>query len=154
MKARPITGRHVLIMILGFFAVTITVNAIFVTQAIRHFPGEDIPRSYMQGIAYNDTLAARQAQGALGWTAVADVTLEHVRIEIADAQGAPVSGLAISGRLRHPANASRDIPLALNESEPGRYEASLQAVPGSWRLVAQADGDGPPFEIEQALWLR
>lgn len=149
-----ITGRHVLIMVLGFFAVTIAVNAVFITQAFRTFRGEDVPRSYMQGVAYNETLAAREAQAALGWTAMADARLDGVSLDVADAEGDPVTGLALTGRLRHPADANRDIVLTLTETAPGRYTAAYEAPPGSWRLVVETEGEGPPFTINRPLWLR
>jgi len=149
-----ITGRHVLIMVLGFFAVTIAVNAVFITQAFRTFRGEDVPRSYMQGVAYNETLAAREAQAVLGWTAVADARLDGVDLVITDRAGEPVTGLALAGRLRHPADANRDIALSLVETEAGRYIAAYEAPPGSWRLVVETDGEGPPFTINRPLWLR
>ncbi|MEE2565073.1 FixH family protein [Hyphobacterium marinum] len=149
-----ITGRHVLIMVLGFFAVTITVNAVFITQAFRTFRGEDVPRSYMQGVAYNETLAAREAQAVLGWTAAADARLDGVDLVITDRAGEPVTGLMLAGRLRHPADANRDIVLSLVETEAGRYAAAYVAPPGSWRLVVETDGEGPPFTINRPLWLR
>ena len=153
MSRKPLTGRHVLFMVLGFFAVTITVNAIFVTQAIRHFPGEDVPRSYMQGIAYNDTLDARAAQAALGWTANAEVLPTGVQITIVDADGVAVTGLTLNGHLRHPANTSLDIDLPLTENSAGSYHAVLDIPNGRWRLVVATDGE-IPFELEQAVWLR
>ena len=42
------------------FGVTIGVNATFITLAMRTHPGEDVPRSYYQGLNFNDTLAQRR----------------------------------------------------------------------------------------------
>lgn len=153
MRGKPITGRHVLIMMVGFFAVTIGVNAVFITQAFRTFRGEDVPRSYVQGIAYNETLAAREAQAALGWTALADIDATSVRLMISDMSDTPVTGLALEGRMRHPADANRDLVLVFTETAPGEYLAVHNAPPGAWRLVAASAGEGPPFEIERAVWL-
>lgn len=155
MAGKPLTGRHVLLMIVGFFAVTITVNTIFITQAFRTFRGEDVPRSYMQGLSYNETLAARAAQADAGWAATTDVGREHAQIDIADANGLPVTGLDLSGRLRHPADANRDVVLDFSEDAPGHYRADFVAAPGSWHLVVMSDdGSSPPFEIDRPLWLR
>ena len=65
----PLKGWHVLVMILIFFGITIGVNATFITMALRTHPGEDVPRSYMQGLEYNETLENRRIQSELGWTA-------------------------------------------------------------------------------------
>lgn len=155
MVGKPLTGRHVLLMIVGFFAVSITVNAVFITQAFRTFRGEDVPRSYLQGLSYNETLAARAAQADAGWSAITDVGPDHARIHIADANGLPVTGLELSGRLRHPADANRDVDLVFSENAPGHYSANFPAAAGSWHLIVMSDDDSsPPFEINRPLWLQ
>ena len=65
----PVRGWHVLVLIVLFFSVTIGVNATFITLAMRTHPGEDVPRSYYQGLNYNETLARRHEQAELGWSA-------------------------------------------------------------------------------------
>lgn len=150
---REIKGHHVLIGLLVFFAVIIAVNAVFLTQAIRTFRGEDEPRSYIQGINYNDTLERRDAQAALGWTAVSTVDAEGVRLEITDADGQGVTGLMMDARLRHPADSSLDIPLTLRGDGPGVYRAPAEIPPGRWTLVVSTP-EGPPFEMEQEIWLQ
>jgi nitrogen fixation protein FixH len=150
---KRITGRHVLLMLIAFFGLTITVNAIFITQAFRTFRGEDVPRSYMQGVAYNDTLDARAAQAELGWSASADVSRTEAVLILSHATGAPLTGRVLTGSLRHPADANLDIMLNFAETEPGRYVATYSAPPGNWRLMAQTQ-EGPAFEIEHAAWLR
>ena len=97
---KEIKGYHVLIGLLVFFTIIIAVNAIFLTQAVRTFRGEDEPRSYIQGINYNDTLERREAQAELGWTAVSRVGAAGVRLEITDADGQGVTGLMMEARLR------------------------------------------------------
>ncbi|HYE44111.1 MAG TPA: FixH family protein, partial [Caulobacteraceae bacterium] len=64
-----VKGRHVLFGVVGFFAVVIALDSLFVTWAVQTFPGEVSTRAYEDGLAYNRTLAARQEQKALGWTA-------------------------------------------------------------------------------------
>ena len=84
-----LTGVHVLTAILAFFAVIIFVNAIFLTLALRSYPGEHEAKSYMQGLNYNERLAARERQAALGWTMeIAEARLER-RVE-SQAGGGPV----------------------------------------------------------------
>lgn len=150
---KEIKGYHVLIGLLVFFGVIFTVNAVFLTQALRTFSGEDEPRSYIQGINYNDTLERREAQAALGWTAVSTVNETGVHLEITDADGQGVTGLMMDARLRHPADSSLDIPLTLRGDGPGVYTASASIPAGRWTLVVSTP-DGPPFEMEQEVWLQ
>ncbi|MDF1767488.1 FixH family protein [Maricaulis sp.] len=149
----PLRGWHVLILILAFFGVTIGVNATFITLALRTHPGEDVPRSYVQGLNYNDTLDRRRAQEALGWTARVNLVERDVVLAISAADGSPVAGLDLVGTLIHPADTSRDCPLAFAESRPGVYRVTLPCDgQGDWRLEAHSRDDAP-FEMVSELWL-
>ncbi len=149
----PLRGWHVLVMILLFFGVTIGVNATFITMAVRTHPGEDVPRSYYQGLNYNETLNRRHAQAELGWTARVNVVDTRLLVEVRDAEGAPVSGLLLTGTLIHPTDTGRDCPLAFGEARSGVYEVTLPcADAGQWHLRAVNEGDAP-FEMEHELWL-
>jgi len=149
----PLRGWHVLLMILAFFGVTIGVNATFITLALNTHPGEDVPRSYVQGLNYNETLDRRRAQDAIGWSARVNLVEGDLLVAIDDAAGAPVPGLALSGTLVHPADTSRDCPLDFAESRPGIYGVTLPCGgEGEWRLEVRTT-DGAPFEMVSELWL-
>lgn len=150
----PVRGWHVLVLIVLFFGVTIGVNATFITLAMRTHPGEDVPRSYYQGLNFNDTLALRREQAAMGWTARFNVVDGELLVAVSDADGAPVSGLNLVGTLNHPTNTSRDCPLDFTEGRSGLYRVALPcSEAGQWHLLAHNDGDAP-FEMEHELWLR
>lgn len=149
----PLRGWHVLIMILMFFGVTIGVNATFVTLALSSHPGEDVPRSYVQGLNYNDTLDRRSAQEALGWSARVNLADGGLVLAIDDADGDPVAGLELSGQMIHPADTGSDCDLAFAEARPGIYRSQLVCgSSGDWRLRVHTV-DGPPFEMVHALRL-
>lgn len=149
-----IKGKHVLFALIGFFAVIIAVNAIFVTRAVSSFPGEEVERSYMQGLEYNQVIEQRRAQAELGWQAAVNLTGDQILVEIARPDGSPVSGVFLEGTLRHPADTSLDRPLAFRERESGLYVAEAADLPeGQWILTARVDGDRP-FEMERRLWHR
>ncbi len=140
---RPITGRHVLFVILGFFATVIGVNGAFAYFAINSFPGEDVKQSYTQGLEYNQTLAQHAAQAALGWRASADIFVEGphrvVRMHFVDRAGRPIDGLAVTGELRRPADSREDIDLSFAPRGGGVYEARVDAVHiGLWELRGEA----------------
>ncbi|MBO6764440.1 FixH family protein [Maricaulis sp.] len=150
----PVRGWHVLVLIVLFFSVTIGVNATFITLAMRTHPGEDVPRSYYQGLNYNETLARRHEQAELGWSARVNVVDGELLVEVSDADGAPVPGLQLTGAMNHPTNTSRDCPLEFLEGRAGLYRAALPCTEtGQWHLRAHNNGDAP-FEMEHALWLR
>lgn len=149
-----VKGWHVLAGMIAFFGVIIAVNTVFITLAVGSFPGEETKRSYVQGLAYNDVIAEREAQAALGWRAAANLTPTQVLISVVDADGVPVANLRFEGALQHPADMERDRVLAFEELRPGVYAADAQGLAeGQWRLTAEAEGD-TPFALERELWRR
>ncbi|WP_417468377.1 FixH family protein [Maricaulis sp.] len=149
---KPLRGWHVLVMVLVFFGVTIGVNATFITLALQTFPGEDVPHSYVQGLEFNDTIARRQAQDELGWSARFNAVDGVLLLEVLDAGAAPVSGLELSGEMVHP-DTTQACPLVFTEDRPGVYRVVLACeTAGRWRVRALNQGDAP-FEVEYELWL-
>ncbi len=149
--AKGLTGRHVLLIILGFFGVIIIVNVIFLTFALRTFPGESMKKSYLQGLNYNEVLAERAEQAALGWSAEilrtgADGVIE---VRLLDADGAPLKGLTVAGQLRRIVHDRDDRALSFMSMGEGRYRAEAGALaPGAWRLAARAENPaGETFDF-------
>lgn len=138
-----VRGWHVLAGMLGFFVVIIAVNVAFAVVAIGSFPGEDVRRSYLQGLNYNRTLAERREQGALGWRASASLSADGaLDVVLRDKADAPVSDATIGGELRWPATAQFDRTLRFENVGGGLYRARLAAPlrAGRWRLRARATG--------------
>lgn len=153
-------GWHVLTLMLGFFGTVIAVNVTFVTLALGSFPGEDVRRSYLQGLNYNQTLAERREQAARGWQASAALREAEggavVEVVLRDAAGAPLNGLETTGALRWP-NAERlDHALTFEGRGYGRYVAPVSALhPGRWMLRARAvDAQGEALDFEAELTWR
>ncbi|MBU2136561.1 MAG: FixH family protein, partial [Alphaproteobacteria bacterium] len=98
-----IRGWHVLVAMVLFFGVITAVNAVFISAALRTYPGEVSVTPYEDGLAYNAKLARQAAQARLGWRAAAGAEPQAVAVRIVDAEGAPVRGLSFSGKLQRPA---------------------------------------------------
>ena len=142
-RAKPITGRHVLLMLVLFFGVMLVANAVFVIVAVRSFPGESEEKSYLQGIHFNETLAARAEQEKLGWRVeIAGFDRDQVELRFYSAEGAVVAGLAVAGDLRRPAFNGADQPLIFRETAPGVYRTELEALDaGAWDLSGVAEDE-------------
>ena len=140
-----VRGWHVLAAMLAFFGVVIAVNVAFAVIAVRSFPGEDVRRSYLQGLQYNDTLAERRAQADLGWRAAAALVAgaadsAEVRIRLTDRDGAALDALAVVGDLQWPTDARFDRALVFSPIGDGVYVAQAGHVhAGRWRLRAHAE---------------
>ena len=154
-------GRHVLIAMLLFFGVVIGINVAFIVAAVQSFPGEDVRRSYLQGLNYNETLADRRAQAARGWQAHAALAQGaagvELQVRLEDAQGNPLDGAAVTGELRWPTDSRLDRDgVRFEPRGGGLYVARFDALrPGRWNLRAQAnDGDAGGLDFEAELtWL-
>lgn len=149
-------GWHVLVMMLAFFGAVIAVNVVFAVVAVQSFPGEDVRRSYLQGINYNDTLAERRAQAAAGWraeTALSDEGGETIlKVRLLTRQGSPIENANLAGELRWPTDSRRDRVLTFHPVDGGLYVARLGALPaGDWRLRARAEAGGGALNFESEL---
>lgn len=154
MKAQvELTGRHVLLIGMAFFAAVIAVNAAFIMLAVRSYPGEQERRSYRQGLQYNAVLQERAAQAALGWRAsIEDLAREggSVRIVISLVRDnrTPIDGLDLSGALMRPVSREGRQTLAFAPLGGGRYEAIVAAAPGAWDISVSAVSDvGARFQF-------
>ena len=153
-----LTGRHVLIGMVAFFSLVIGANATFITLAIWSFPGEEEAKAYAVGLNYNETLAERRAQAALGWREEIEIIrgpAAQAIIEMRDADGSPLDGLAIEGGLRRPAADGADIVLRFDALGRGRYRAPLPPdAAGQWELRATLwDAENRRFTLRSRLWL-
>src|SRR5690606_26303783 len=98
-----LNGWHVLAGVVGFFAVIIAVDLVFVIQAVRTYPGEVSVTPYEDGLAYNKRIAQLEAQEQLGWTAGVAAEPGAVLVKLRDEQGRPLTGLTVTGKLKRPA---------------------------------------------------
>lgn len=144
-------GRHVLMIIVGFFAVVIGVDSAFVWLAVRSHPGQVSVTPYEDGLLYNHHIAQLDAQARLGWSAAAETGRDTVILTYRDREGGPVRELKVAGRLERPATEAGHHSLTFSEVAPGRYEARV-AVVGAWDLTAEArDAQGRAFVAERRL---
>ena len=154
-------GIHVLVMLLGFFGITVAVNVALSIYAVRTFSGEDVSTPYLRGLAYNTTLRARAAQEALGWTITVDASRGaagrvRLSVHVADRGGVPQDSLNVSAKLRRPTNAAMDRAVVLEDEGQGAYGLELPALAaGQWDVVVTtATKDGVAIEAERRLVLR
>ena len=149
-----VRGRHVLFWVLGFFAVVIGLDALFVTWAVQTYPGEVSSKAYEDGLAYNRTLAERRAEQALGWTA--SVRQEGapgaVGATFADAAGRPLERLRVEARFTRPATDDGAVVVAMRAGPDATYRAAPTLGAGAWDLEMTArDAQGHTFRATRRL---
>ncbi len=155
-----LTGKHILLILLGAFAVIGAVNATFIYFALSTGPGEERGASYEVGLRYNNILSEERTQNALQWHHQSQIAEgARLRVSITDNAGAPVPGLAVTGTFDRPAADNADRGLAFKEVDAGLYEATLgQIRPGSWVLSFTAEKARPgsetaTYRVKERLWL-
>ena len=153
-----LTGRHVLLWLIAFFGVVIITNTVFVTVAVKTLRGEDQEKPYLQGIAFNQILARRAEQAALGRRAsLAARRLPSgevvIDLHVYSRDNVPQPGLKLAGVLRHPVNEHLDQKISFRETLPGLYQGSAERLKsGHWDVVVKSE-TGAPFEASRRLWV-
>ncbi|MGR3496188.1 FixH family protein [Citreimonas sp.] len=134
-----LTGRHVATLFVGGFSIIIAVNAALAVNAVRSFPGLEVPNSYVASQSFQARLEAQQA---LGWTATAGYEAGRLSVAISDADGRPVAPEDLSVHVGRPTEAKDDHDLALVDGA-----ARIDLAPGSWRVdIAATAPDGTAFQ--------
>lgn len=155
-----LTGRTVFVSLVLFFAAIVAVNAVMIRAATMTFGGVETKNAYQAGLAFNRAHAAALAQDARHWNVAAELTrgvdgTAALAVSLRDADGVPVSGVAVDARLAHPADARRDRWIALRERVPGRFEGSADVPPGQWDLLLDVvRGDEELFRSKSRIALR
>lgn len=155
-----LNGYHVLFMLLAFFGIMIVVNVAFTVFAVKTFPGEQVEKSYVQGINYNQTIASREHQAELGITS--EIGLEIVEsgmIELVsvwkDHNETPITDLKVKAEISRPASDAGQIVTELASVGEGRYETEFETLaPGKWNILITATSpDGETLTAQKSvLW--
>lgn len=155
---RELTGRMVLVMLVGFFGLVMVVNVFMMEAAISTFGGVDTPSAYKAGLAYKAEEEAAAAQAARNWKVEAHLTTaadgEVVTIDVVDETGRPVANADVSARFAHPVDERRDVVVPMSEIAPGTYSGSGLASPGQWILdIEVAKGGERLFRSQNRIVL-
>lgn len=146
-EPRHLTGRHVLLMMIAFFAVIAAVNAFMIAQALRTMPGVETKSAYEASQNYNRELGRIAEQDRRGWQVDVSATGlgkgAPLVVEARDREGRPLVGLEGKVLLERPADARFDRRLALVEQGGGRYIADAGALePGQWQIEVDLNQGG------------
>jgi nitrogen fixation protein FixH len=147
------TGRHMLILVLSFFAVIIAVNVTMAMYARSSWTGLVVENSYVASQHFNRQAALGRAQAALGWTGRLTVENGRVRYALADASGSPVRPTGVTAIFRHPAYEAADMRLVLAWRADGSFASDTGLPDGAWIAEIEADvGRAMPYrQVERIL---
>ncbi len=159
-KPCVLTGRAVLLWLVGFFVVVFAVNAVLVRAAISTFGGVETLSSYKAGLLFEQEAGLAQRQDALHWQVSGKLARDgageaQLDVSARDAQGAPLAGLTADARLAHPADDRLDRIIAVRPVAAGVFHGAAQAQPGQWELIIDLyRGDERVFRSRSRVTLR
>ncbi|MGE0627398.1 MAG: FixH family protein [Hyphomicrobiaceae bacterium] len=157
----PVEGRHVLAIIIAFFAVVFAVNGSFLYMALATYSGLVADEPYVKGLHYNDRIALDERQSRLGWQVdvSAPVSGQPLLLRFRDRSGVPLDRIEIAATIGRPSTNREDRALNFVPTADGGYAASLgQLQPGAWLLSVDANrrrqtGELDSFRLKRRLWL-
>jgi nitrogen fixation protein FixH len=136
--ARELTGRKVLAMLLVFFGLVMVVNVVMVKAAISTFGGVDTRSSYEAGRQFEGEVAKVAAQNARDWRVDESLApsgdAQVLSVDLHDAKGAPVTGVAVEAKLAHPVDERNDVTVALAEIDAGTFRGRAVVPAGVWEI--------------------
>lgn len=160
LSAKPLTGKHVFVILLGFFGTMLAVNTVFLVSALSTFNGGEGGKAYQAGLRYNQTIAAARAQDRLGWShGIEAGAAGEVRVLLQDSQGKPVGALVLAGEIARPVAEKFTRGLVFKELQPGLYVANAGPLDaGNWvvSFSARPDERDPAilYRAKERLWLK
>lgn len=128
-----------------FFAVVFGANGIMLFFALDSWTGLSTENAFQEGLAYNEQIAERDRQAALGWQVSFDAVPDrpgHVVFDmrVDDDRGVPVTAASVVVALTRPTHEGYDSTTSLTHMGAGHYvgEADL-SLPGQWHVELVID---------------
>ena len=137
---RAFTGRHMLMVMIGFFGIVIAVNLLMADIAVSTFSGTVVDNSYVASQEFNRWLGEARAQRALGWSVAVGVDAGRHVVVTARTGTTPVA--AVTAIASHPLGRIPDQALAFDEVAPGRYVSRAALPAGRFHIHVRVTAGG------------
>lgn len=143
----PLTARKVVLIFVAFIVTFVTVDLFMWRQASKTFGGLVTQESFREGSKYNAKIAAAHEQNERGWAVTQELSplrdgKATIIVRARDKAGKEVSGLAAEATFSHPADARKDIAIALRERATGEYVGVAELTPGVYLLLTEFKDGG------------
>lgn len=153
-------GRWIPWTFVAMFLVVLAANGTMVAFSISSWTGVVTESHYLDGLAYNDRLAAQEAQDSLGWQM--QLTSEQltgnrlaVQVDLRDGEGAALWADQVKVRALRPTHSGHDLTAVLLASDAGRYAGEIELpLPGQWDLRITAFQGELSYQRTQRVFLR
>ena len=138
---KELTGRMVLMILLGAFGIILAVNMTLLYSAVKTFPGLEVKNSYVASQTFDDRAIA---QRALGWAPEVKYANGQMNLSFF-ANGEFIFPEVIDVRVGRPTHGREDvIPLLLRDTVG--YWFNIDLGEGKWFIYVNAETEGgEPF---------
>jgi len=155
-QSREFTGRHMLLVMVGFFGVIIGVNVTLAVLAAESWTGFVVKNSYVASQEFNERSAEGRAQTALGWTGELGISPDGIRYRLLDADGRIVRLGGVSVYMHRPTSAAEDRQIELAAAGGGAFAAETgMFADGVWIIEITAEaGLAHPWRDVRRILLR
>lgn len=140
-SGKQFTGRHMLFLVLGFFATIIAANGTMAYLAINSWTGLVVKSSYVASQDFNKKLERIERQKRIGITSTLNYDSGFLKITLQRKDGTPASGLKANLKIGRVVHENADSTVVLKELAAGTYSAQSALAPGLWQLDLLATGE-------------
>lgn len=151
------SGRWIPWVFVGLFGLVLVANGTMIAIAVTTFTGLETNNAYQKGLAYNDALAAKEEQAALGWQASLDSepvagSKETLAFTLTDRSGEPITEAKVEATVVRPIQEGHDQTVAFERTGQGRYQASVDLpLPGQWDVHLKAEAYGKTYRLAKRI---
>lgn len=148
-QPKLLTGKKFFVYMLLFFGIIFSVNAVFITLALRSNSGVVVQNYYERGIHYNQTLEQAQFQKELGWMGELVIDGSFMIYSLHASDGKAVSDKTIFVKMVRPVQDGFDFMVPLSETKDGVYRGKFHApLKGAWDAHISIEwADGQYFDF-------
>ena len=145
---KAFTGRHMAMIMVGFFGVIIAVNFTMARFATATFGGRVVENSYVASQEFNGWLEKAEKQRALGWDAITTWRPDN-RLAV-QLSGVPAEA-KVSAISRHPLGRLPDREIAFVPNGEGRFLSTSTLPEGRWLLRLEVTATGHRWRREEEM---
>ncbi len=133
------TGRHMLFLLVGFFAIIFLMNLVLTYFALGSWSGLLVRNGYDASQTYNQQIEQAREQDLLCWRSPFGTENGAGILRIVDRSGQPVRGLDITVAAARPTNEKEDRMLEFSENADGSYRGEAALSDGNWIISILAE---------------
>lgn len=135
----------------AFFVGLAVVNVIFIYIATSTHSGVVTENAYSEGLNYNETIAAAEAQKNLGWSSDIFVEGQDIKLQISDGDTG-LRGASVVAWFTNPTRSDADFSVILQQTDIGLYEAKIpEGVLGQWDIRMQIEWQQIQYQTNKRI---